>query len=64
MGCDYQYEDIQDLMIHVMENGGHLGGGKFLFFPFPSKNLFISTSYFSFEFLLHRDNTRQDFRID
>eukprot|EP00112_Aurelia_sp_Birch-Aquarium-sp1_P021723 Seg592.6_Seg592.7 transcript_id=Seg592.6_Seg592.7/GoldUCD/mRNA.D3Y31 product="Protein polybromo-1" protein_id=Seg592.6_Seg592.7/GoldUCD/D3Y31 len=26
MGCDYQYEDIQDLMIHVMENGGHLGG--------------------------------------
>ena len=28
-GCDYQYEDIQDLMIHVMENGGHLGGGNF-----------------------------------
>ena len=27
-GCDYQYEDIQDLMIHVMENGGHLGGGE------------------------------------
>ena len=27
-GCDYQYEDIQDLMIHVMENGGHLGGGR------------------------------------
>ena len=31
MGCDYQYEDIQDLMIHVMENGGHLGGGKFFY---------------------------------
>eukprot|EP00794_Sanderia_malayensis_P006139 gene6139-6845_t len=32
-GCDYQYEDIQDLMIHVMENGGHLGKGENNEFP-------------------------------
>ena len=36
-GCDYQYEDINELFIHLLESGGHLikMGEKFKDTPSP-----------------------------